>query len=31
MPYVKQNFVDGQTLYASAMNHIEDGIVARNW
>ena len=27
MNYSRQNFVDGQTLYASHLNHIEDGIV----
>lgn len=26
MAYVKQNFVDGNVLYASELNHIEDGI-----
>ena len=28
MPYVKQNFVNGNVLNASQLNHIEDGIVA---
>lgn len=28
MAYEKQNFVDDQTLFASQLNHIEDGIVA---
>ena len=28
MSYQKQNFVSGQKLMASALNHIEDGIVA---
>lgn len=28
MSYTKQNFVDGQTLTAAQLNHIEDGIVA---
>jgi hypothetical protein len=28
MAYVKQNFTDGQTLTASHLNHIEDGLVA---
>ena len=28
MSYVKQNFVDGQTLTAAQLNHMEDGIAA---
>lgn len=28
MGYIKQNFEDGLTLFASQLNHIEDGIVA---
>lgn len=28
MAYQRQNFQDGQVLYAAQMNHIEDGIVA---
>lgn len=28
MAYTKQNFVDGLTLSAAELNHIEDGIVA---
>lgn len=28
MGYIKQDFTDGQILYASQMNHIEDGILA---
>lgn len=28
MAYEKQNFVDGNTLYANQLNHIEDGIAA---
>lgn len=28
MAYEKQNFADGLTLFASQLNHIEDGIVA---
>ena len=28
MSYQKQNFTSGQILRASALNHIEDGIVA---
>lgn len=28
MAYVKQNFVDGNKLYAAELNHIEDGISA---
>ena len=27
MNYSRQNFIDGQTVYASHLNHIEDGIV----
>lgn len=28
MAYQKQNFEDGDILYANQLNHIEDGIVA---
>ena len=28
MSYEKQNFVDGQTLTAAQLNHMEDGIAA---
>ena len=28
MSYIKQNFVDGQVLMASHLNHIEEGIVS---
>ena len=28
MSYVKQNFVDGQTLTAAQLNHMEAGIAA---
>ena len=28
MSYVKQNFVDGQTLTAAHLNHMEEGIAA---
>ena len=31
MSYEKQNFVDGQTLTAAHLNHMEEGIAAVVW
>ena len=28
MAYQKQNFLDGDVLYATQLNHVEDGILA---
>lgn len=31
MAYVRQNFVDGENLFAEQLNHMEDGIVSNEW
>lgn len=31
MAYIKQNFVDGEALFAEQLNHMENGIASNAW